>query len=172
MSGSHCWSFSPPTCLTGTCGDAEWPTLVLLSLSELIDMPDHRRHRWTGWLSFSAALALMRLIPSPWTDGSLAPLCLWCDHMIYQTAGTGSALWRGEVKAHLGGNAVHLEAGSITFCNKRTSLCGSSVLLKLLKCKWSVTFLPPQVELVTFLLVFSALFCAPCASAIWHASQS
>lgn len=32
--------------------------------SQLIDIPDHQRHRWTGWLSFSAALALMHFIPS------------------------------------------------------------------------------------------------------------
>lgn len=33
-----------------------------------------------------------RLTKRSWTDGGLASLCLWCDHMIYQTAGRAEPL--------------------------------------------------------------------------------
>lgn len=46
------------------CG-AEGVSPPLAPLFHLIDMPDHQRHRWTGWLSFSAAVPLMHFISSP-----------------------------------------------------------------------------------------------------------
>lgn len=44
-----------------------WSGIFLpLSISfHLIDMPDDQRHRWTSWLSFSAAVALMHFISLP-----------------------------------------------------------------------------------------------------------
>lgn len=64
----------PPTSLC-CCGCA---FSCVFSSSQLIDMPDHLRHRWTGWLSFSAAvLPLMPPISS--LDCLLAWLSTLCS---------------------------------------------------------------------------------------------
>lgn len=57
-----------------------------LSLSQLIDMPDHQRHRWTGWLSFSAAVALMHFI------SSLGSLLVWLSTCCSDTWQRGDGL--------------------------------------------------------------------------------
>lgn len=70
------------TALTYICGTASFPARrgslrPPSSFSRLIDMPDHQRHRWTSWLSFSAAEPLMHFISSRGSAAVIKHLLQW-----------------------------------------------------------------------------------------------